>query len=278
MIRVFARKTSMTPNKDDLAFYDEPPLFNLPDMPVMVSVTFSWDVSRGHLLAAAWRKRVGESKVFVGGPAFSRLGMKNDFVAGRFLKKGITITSRGCLKKCSWCRVWFAEGPLKEINITPGHIIQDNNLLSCSRGHIEKVFAMLEEQRGVQFKGGLDIDYLEPWHVEAFKQLSINELWVACDNEVGIKRLDKAADLLSDFSIEKRRCYVLIAHTDAETPAEAEKRCEAVLAKGFLPFAQLYQPVVRKEYTPEWKAVARKWSRPAAYRSKKDLTASFRVR
>ena len=33
---------------------------------------------------------------------------------------------------------------MREINIADGYIVQDNNLLACSRGHIEKVFEMLE--------------------------------------------------------------------------------------------------------------------------------------
>jgi hypothetical protein len=40
---------------------------------------------------------------------------------------------------------------------------------------------------------------------------------------------------------------------------------------GFMPFSQLYQPpqahVPMKIYGPDWKAVNRKWSRPAAYMS-----------
>lgn len=38
MIRVFPRKTKWSPN-DDLAFFDEPPLFKLPKMDVMESTT-----------------------------------------------------------------------------------------------------------------------------------------------------------------------------------------------------------------------------------------------
>ena len=41
---------------------------------------------------------------------------------------------------------------------------------------------------------------------------------------------------------------------------------------GFLPFSQLYQPPdfnqPTKVYSDEWKALNRKWSRPAAYRGK----------
>lgn len=263
VIRVFARRTKWTP-VDDLAFYDEPPLFELPDLPVRVSVTFSWDLVRGWSLYRAWRKRC--RNVQIGGPALSTpTNRPGRFTPGRFLREGITITSRGCPKRCLWCRVAWMEGPIRELPIRDGHIVQDNNLLACSRRHVEKVFAMLGRQRkAAEFKGGLDIDFMDPWHVDAFQRIRVAELWVACDTEAGLTRLDRAADLLSDFPIEKRRCYAMIGRD--ETEQAAERRLEAIYARGFLPFAQLYQPPQRREYNRSWRALAKKWSRPAAYR------------
>ena len=261
-IRVFARKTTFTPT-DPLAFYDEPPLFGQPDLPVKVSVTFTWDINKGKRLAQAWAGR--SKKVVLGGPAFGDPG--GEFVPGMFMKEGVTITSRGCTKNCPWCLVSKREGKLRELEIKPGHIVNDNNLLACSRGHIERVFEMLAGQKAVQFKGGLDIDYLEPWHVDLMKEISLDELWVACDNQAGLKRLEKAKDLLADFSIEKKRCYVLIGH-NGETLTDAESRCEAVYEKGFLPFAQKFRDEKNtKKHSLEWQDLARKWSRPAIYRS-----------
>jgi len=263
MIRVFARKTSMTPT-DDLAFYDEPPLFKLPEnMPVMVSVTFTWDKQRGIQLFRSWRDCGRWEDVRMGGPAWDSPAY--EFDPGQFVKEGVTITSRGCPKKCSFCLVSKREGKLKELEIKPGYIIQDNNLLACSQGHILEVFDMLASQRkGAEFKGGLDIDYLKPWHVELMKRIKINELWMACDSNIGLIRLEKAVDLLADFSINKKHCYVLIGNTDI---TEAENRLETVYEMGFLPFAQLYQGITPKTYPKDWRDLARKWSRPAAYRN-----------
>ena len=264
MIRVFARKTNFTPT-DDLAFYDEPPMFDLPDLPINVSVTFTWDIEKGERLAEAWRGKAGE--VVLGGPAFG--GKPMQFTPGRFLKPGITITSRGCPKACPWCFVPQREGRLRPISIKPGHIIQDNNILACSDEHFERVCGMLfEQKKGAAFKGGLDVDYLRPWHVEQLKRIRVNELWVACDTDAALVKLDKAADLLSDFSIGKKRCYVLIGY-GKDTIPQAERRLETVYEKGFLPFAQLYKPPDNPDYCMEWKQLARKWSRPAVYRSNK---------
>jgi hypothetical protein len=270
IIRVFARKTKWTPT-DDLVFYDEPPIYDLPDLPVYISATFSWDRDKALLLFNAWAKKF--KKVCCGGPAF---GTKIDgFIAGRFIKKGVTFTSRGCPKKCPWCLVPEREGKLTEINIEPGYIVQDNNLLACSRGHIERVFDMLRGQkRGIKFSGGLDIDYLQSWHLDLLKTIKINELWVACDQERDLPRLDKAKDLLSDFPLGKKRCYVLCFY-NGDSMSHAEKRLEAVYEKGFLPFAQPYKsPDAEYEWCIgddcfERAKLIRKWQRPAIYRKRK---------
>lgn len=275
MIRVFPRRTKWTPT-DDLAFVGEPPLAMQADplLEVYVSVTFTWDSDEGWRLVDAWR-RVTPS-VHIGGPAFNDPG--GAFSPGRFIKEGVTFTSRGCPKCCPWCLVPAREGNLREIPIQPGNILQDSNFLACSQGHCEAVYAMLAGQTGVQFKGGLDLDYLTPWHVDRIKALpSVDELWVACDRERDLARLDKAADLLSDFSIEKRFCYVLIGFGD-DTPAKAKAkaRCEAILRKGFLPFVQYYRPAETTladngglPWSPwEWSPIVQKWSRPARYRGK----------
>ena len=277
MIRVFARRTNMTPT-DDLAFYDGPPLYEIQpnkNFAVFINVTFTWDIMRGNMLQGMWEQ--AGYRTLIGGPAFgSNKSMTEfgapDFETCRFLKKGVTITSRGCPKRCPWCLVHQREGDLREINITPGYIVQDNNLLACSKEHIEKVFEMLSRQKkAAQFKGGLDIDYLQPWHVELMKKIRTGELWVACDCEKDLTRLDKAKDLFSDFSIDKKRCYVLMGF-DGDTPDAAERRCEQIYEKGFLPFAQFYQPssARRRICDKNWHYIVWKWSRPAAYRPKKE--------
>jgi organic radical activating enzyme len=274
IIRVFPRRTKWTPT-DDLAFYDEPPMFDLPNLPVYMSVTFSWDLPHARKLWTSWVKRFGGGNVHIGGPALA--SPCSSFTPGQFIKTGVTFTSRGCPKQCPWCQVPKREGYLREIPIQAGHIVQDNNLLACSRPHIEAVFDMLRRQkRGIKFSGGLDIDYLKPWHIDLLKTIKVKELWVACDTEASLKRLDKAADLLSDFPTNKKRCYVLMGFDD-DTPDKAERRCQSVVQKGFLPFAQLYQgPTAETLHLPhnnKWFFTRYKWCRPAVYRGKSAKSA-----
>ena len=270
MIRVFPVRNQWTPT-DPLAFVGYPPLPGFrpedPETPVHVSVTFTWDRKHAAILADAWR--VHYRNVRIGGPAYDDPGA--DFIPGRYLKIGCTITSRGCPKRCGWCKVPFSEGALRELPIRPGWIVQDNNLLACSEKHIRAVFDMLRAQnRGIYFNGGLDKHFLKPWHRSLFDSIPIGELWFACDTGQDLVHLESAAEILTGIPRRKLRCYTMIGY-DSETLADAEKRIERVFQLGFMPFSQLYQPPTAdrptKMYGADWKAVNKKWCRPAAYMS-----------
>lgn len=269
-IRVFPARTNWTPT-DDLAFVGEPPAlsdrFTALDrsLPVLVSVVFTWHRSVAERLRESWRQFFDD--VRVGGPAYEDPG--DEFTPGMFLKAGCTITSRGCPKRCGWCSVPKREGQIRELEIKPGWIVQDNNLLACSESHLRDVFAMLAAQhRAIYFNGGLDKHYLKPWHRELFDSISIGELWFACDTAADLPQLERAAAILAGISIEKLRCYTMIGY-DHETPDDADCRCARVYELGFLPFCQLYQPLdgSLRVYDEMWRRVHRKWARPAAYRS-----------
>lgn len=268
-IRVFPCRTKWTPD-DDLAFVGVPPILSTRfigldrNIPVFVSVAFTWHKRLAEYIAAQWRGCFHD--VRIGGPAYDDHG--DEFTPGMFLKEGCTITSRGCPKKCGWCVVPKREGQIRELEIKPGWIVQDNNLLACSERHIRAVFDMLREQdRAIFFNGGLDKHFLKDWHRELFDSIKIGELWFACDTAADIPHLERAAKILDGISIEKLRCYTMIGYY-GETIDDAERRCAKIYDLGFLPFCQLFQPDTPKVYDDVWRKVHRKWSRPAAYRSK----------
>lgn len=229
----------------------------------MVSVTFTWDIPLGHRIFEAWSAIY--SDVRIGGPAFGDHG--GEFTPGRFVKEGVTITSRGCSKRCPWCFVPKREGVVRELAIKPGWIVQDNNLLACSQGHIERVFEMLRAQpRGAVFSGGLDTSLLQDWHRSLLDTIRLHEVWVACDTDGALSLLSRAARILDGIPIKKRRCYTMIGF-NGETLGQAERRLERVYKLGFLPFCQLYRSDKQRPWSQEWRMLARKWARPAAYRS-----------
>lgn len=265
MIRVFPHKNNWTPT-DRLAFIGAPPL-HLPlysfdrQTPVMVSVTFTWHKSEAEWIARSWASYFDNVKI--GGPAYDDPG--GEFTPGMFMKDGCTITSRGCPKRCGFCVVPRREGQIRELEIKPGWIVQDNNLLACSERHIRAVFDMLREQnRNIFFNGGLDKHFLKDWHRTLFDSIKIGELWFACDTANDIAWLERTNKILDGIPLRKRRCYTMIGY-DGESLVDAERRLERVFELGFMPFCQLYQPDETKVYSEDWRKLRRKWARPAAY-------------
>jgi hypothetical protein len=260
IIRVFPRKTNMTPD-DPYVFVGDPPLWRPEADEAHISVTFTWDIEEGRRLWEAWAQYY---PVRLGGPAFSN-GTVGDFTPGLYVKQGVTFTSRGCNNNCPWCLVPQMEGKLRHIPITPGHIVQDNNLLQCSAYHRRAVFQMLKSQRkGAVFAGGLDARLLTDEVADELRGLRIHQIFLAADTEGALKPLAGAIQKLSFLGRQKTRCFVLIAY-NGETIKQAEVRLRCVWELGAMPFAQLYQPPDEYiRYSHEWKALARTWSRPAA--------------
>lgn len=262
IIRVFPRRTKWTPT-DKLSFIGWPPLFRPPDLPVKISCVFTWDIPVCKSLLRAWSDYYSDCSL--GGPAFDDPG--ESFSPGEFIKEGVVFTSRGCIRKCPLCFVPRREGRIRELEITPGWIIQDNNLLACSEKHIRAVFDMLREQkRGITFSGGLDVRLVKDWHRSLFDSIKIKELFFACDKVDRIKDLKKVAGIFDGIPPRKRRCYAMIGF-NGESILDAEKRLEEIYSLGFYPFAALYQKSEKKEYSKEWRALVEKWSRPAAFKA-----------
>ncbi len=261
--RVFPRRTAATPD-DPLAFVGAPGLFPPVVDRVHVSVTFSWDIPEAYRLAEEWSP---VAPVTVGGPATGARG--EDFTPGMYLKPGYVITSRGCPNRCWFCSVPKREGSVRELPIKDGWNVLDDNLLACSWGHIACVLDMLKRQpRRPEFTGGLEAKRLTPALAEAIQHVHPKTLFFAYDTPDDWEPLVAAAGVCWQAGFTKAshtvRCYVLCGW-NGETVDQAERRLEACWQIGVLPFAQLYQPADRWiEYNRGWRALARKWSRPAA--------------
>ncbi len=260
IVRVFPRRTSFTPS-DEMAFVGNPPLWRPEADEVHVSVTFTWDLEEGKRLADAWGQYY--PVVRLGGPAVEGTERDGPFVAGRYVKPGITFTTRGCIRRCPWCFVPTWEGALKCLPVVPGWIVQDNNLLAAPREHQEAVFEMLRRQgRRVTFSGGLDARLLDDWVAEQLRTVPIAQVFLAADTDEQLPALREAVKRLSFLTRDQLRCYVMVGRK--ETIAQSEERLRAVWDSGCLPFAMLYHD--EQGRTPEgkeWKDLVRSWCRPA---------------
>jgi len=169
ILRVFPRRTNFTP-KDDLVVIGRPELWKPEVDEVHISCMFTWDITYCARLKREWLAYYPVVKI--GGPAMNYLYGSDgyEFVAGRYVRKGITFTSRGCNFKCPWCLVPKMEGKFRNVkNIVPGNTIQDNNILLSNRDHLAKVFSMLKTQRAIRFSGGLDVRLLRHWHIDELR-------------------------------------------------------------------------------------------------------------
>lgn len=262
IIRVFPRRTAHTPD-DALVFLGDPPLERPEADEVHVSCVFTWDKPAAERLQQAWAQYYPVVKL--GGPAYDDPG--DGFTPGMYLKSNITITSRGCNNRCTFCLVPCREGKIRELPIHPGNVIQDNNLLQCSPSHIDAVMDMLTTQKQVVFSGGLEAARVTERVAERIRGLRLHQVFMACDTPEAIKPLRKALNLLQ-INREKVRCYIILKHNPTEAISTATERLIDVFNAGALPFAQLCQPPDKHiEYPQEWRHLARTWSRPAAMKA-----------
>jgi hypothetical protein len=286
IIRVFPRRTKATPDDPLSLVATEPRLGDEADE-VHISVLFTEDMPLAERLAELWRH---VAPVKIGGPAYKDHG--GDFAPGLYVKRGYVITSRGCPNSCWFCAAWKNEGRVvRELPITEGHNLLDNNILACSDSHIKAVFAMLSDgkkkfRKPVEFTGGLEAARLKQWHVDALRELKPKQMFFAYDTPDDYEPLMVAGRMLLDAGFTRAskglRCYVLCGFK-GDTIAKAQKRMENTQGAGFLPMAMYFlDPKNGKTEVPaDWKRWKRQWIRPAMMSAKpkarksKQMTLGF---
>jgi hypothetical protein len=267
-LRVFPRRTNATPD-DDLVHIGGMDLFShhLEVDKVHISVSFTWYLPVAEKLHKEW-SQIAPTEI--GGPAAGQRG--EAFTPGLYLKKGYVITSRGCPNKCWFCGVWRREGEtLRELPITDGWNVLDDNLLACSELHIKAVFSMLARQgRRPCFTGGLEAARLASWHIEELARLKPAEMFFAYDTPSDRDPLYEAGEKLMAAGFRTchpLRAYVLIGYP-GDTFEKAEYRLFDCIKAGFTPMAMLYRDETGGR-DAAWVKFAWPWARPAVIYAKR---------
>lgn len=242
-----------------------------------ISVVFSWLLGKA-FQRAVWLKMQGY-EVRAGGPAVSynpkflasvaEIGGEVDALSRH--NPDATFTTRGCIRKCSFCIVSKIEPEYKELSDFPIRpIVCDNNFLASSRVHFDKVINLLKPLKGVDFNQGLDARLLTKYQAERLAELDLYCARLAWDH-IGIEKdVMHSIDLLLAAGIPKKklRCLVLIGFND--TPEDALYRLQTLKDSGLRPNPMRYQPlnaIKRNEYVaPGWtekqlKRYMRYWAR-----------------
>jgi hypothetical protein len=261
IIRVFPRRTKATPDDDLVRIGTGPSLFDEADE-IHISVAFSWDRKEADRLYRAWRP---VAKTLLGGPAtFQASG---EFTPGLYLKRGHTITSRGCPNRCWFCKVWRREGPVRELKIQPGWKIHDDNLLACSPEHLKAVIEMTKTQpHRPEFVGGLEAARMTPAIAALLREAKPESVFFAYDQPAALAPLHAAIKMLYEAGFPQKthriRAYVLIGFPE-DTIEAAEKRMRSALAAGAWPMAMLYRSE-KGDRDPAWQKFQKTFCRPAA--------------
>ena len=261
IIRVFPSRTVATPT-DELAYVDRGPGLPIPEADeVHISVSFTWDLPRAEQLKKLWKS---VAPVKIGGPATGQRG--EEFIPGKYLRPGYTITSRGCPNRCAHCTVWKRDGPVRELPIKVGSNVQDDNLLACSDKHIKAVFRMLKRQTDpVRFGGGLEAKLLQEWHVEELTKLNLLSVFFAYDTPDDHEPLVETGKMLARAGIIKpythvAKCYVLIGMPRDDFDL-ADDRMIQTMQAGFMPYPMLFRgPKDGKEKSHSWKEFRKRWA------------------
>jgi hypothetical protein len=157
------------------------------------------------------------------------------------------------------------EGKLRELPITDGYNVLDDNLLACSEQHIRAVFEMLKRQKKrAIFTGGLEAKRLKPWHADLLREARAERMYFAYDTPDDYEPLVVAGKMLAEAGVRCLHAYVLVGYT-GDTFSAAEKRLRDTWAAGFFPFAMLYK--TDGEAPQEWKRFQREWARPQIVRA-----------
>jgi len=225
-----------------------------------LSVPFTWLLTKARHMAQQHK-----GPVFAGGPAVMLMPDTMCDVADIETPPPVppiimhnpmaTFTTRGCPNACPFCAVPKIEGSFRELRNWPVRpIVCDNNLLSSSRVHFDRVINALKTMPWVDFNQGLDARLFKPHHADRLAELRHVKVRFAFDHRSTENKVADAVALTRRKGLKNISIYCLIGFRD--TPEDARYRLEKVRSWGIRPNPMRYQPldaIKKNNYVaPNW--------------------------
>jgi len=217
-----------------------------------VSGVFSWNKQKVFMRCVYYREQ--GYQVRCGGQVVQQYPeLFSEFYTDGFvdaLKKHnseAVFTSRGCIRKCSFCIVPKMEGKLIELEDWEAKpIICDNNLLATTTAHFDRVIdkLLVNNITKIDFNQGLDTRLLTDHHASRLSKLPKDTIIrLAWDNTKLEQEYFSAFEKLINAGINQNqvRTYVLIGYKDS--PEDALYRLSKIEKSGVLPNPMRYQPI-----------------------------------
>lgn len=212
------------------------------DEKLLITIPFTWNLSK--VKSDICQRSIFWDKVIVGGPAVKLIPgyfRDIDYVSEGGRLEGVlqrvnslaTRTTLGCSRKCSFCGVKSIETKYEELKDWPNlPVVCDNNLLSASEQHLEKVLGRLIDLGEADFNQGLDCRLMTQDVSNLIGEIKRPIVRISCDSEKVKGKWVRSFEMLRRSGIAKRniRTYCLVGFdTD---PSEAWSRCRFVEGHG----------------------------------------------
>ena len=177
----------------------------------------------------------------------------------------IVFSSRGCVRKCSFCAVPRLEGNATQSSsirglIHAGHrkvVLWDNNILGTP-GWEDLVEELREINLPVDFNQGLDGRFIKNGVAEKLRGLRIPLIRMAYDWPQIRRPIKNAIDSLADVGFRRKSIVAYVLYNYTDTPEDLLSRVRDLLEWGAVAYPMRYQPLdalTKNEY------VADAWSR-----------------
>lgn len=183
----------------------------------------------------------------------------------------IGLTTRGCVRNCSFCFVPRKEGKLRIVgdlyDFWNGQqkqkvILLDNNLTAAPMAHFEKIINQLAKERVlVDFSQGLDIRLLTEDHARLLKTVRFKYVHFAWDSMGYEKAVRRGVEILTRYIHPQRLTFYVLVGYDT-TEAEDMYRIEVLRGLGVNPFVMAYDKQDRYQ-----KAIARWCNHKAIFKT-----------